>query len=302
MQLDLFEDNRPGILLNIADEFIAARDLEQAASVYQQLLDDCPDDKHSAGLLALIAEWQAALCCLDLSDPEIFQSTWLRFEAIFHPPLRATVLSILLDEMLAVPNPEMIYAPPRFHFGHILLEAGHYVEAVECFDAALSFNNIPRGRLLAWRGDALTLGGNHAEALKSYRDAFLNDPFTIDMQSIKNRKIAELHTSLYFESMDDIDEDQASAWLPVWGWLQGVFALPQHVSPETGAFDASGFESLLSDGKHSLPRLWFDMLTHAERLRTMVRDDRELAEVRRLMKASSAFMFGCYLEKIRGTR
>jgi hypothetical protein len=33
MQLNLFEDNRPGILLNIADEFILARDLVQAVSV-----------------------------------------------------------------------------------------------------------------------------------------------------------------------------------------------------------------------------------------------------------------------------
>lgn len=37
MQLSLFEDNRPGILLNIANQFILARNLDQSTSVHQQI-------------------------------------------------------------------------------------------------------------------------------------------------------------------------------------------------------------------------------------------------------------------------
>lgn len=300
MQLDLFEDNRPGILHNIADEFIAARDLAQAASVYQQLLDDYPDERHSADLLALTAEWQSALSGLDLSDPENIQNTWLRFEALSHPPLRSTVLGILIDEMRAVPNPEQIYIQPRFHFGHILMEAGQYAAAAECFYAALSHENIPRGRFLAWCGDALTLAKEDADALKCYLEAFITDPLTVDLQSVKNQKITSLLTTLHFEAMDDLDEDQEAAWLPVWGWLQRVFVLPLPVSPETDELDANGFESLLYEENVALPRVWFDMLTQAERLRLRAKAGGELAAVRRLMKKTNGFLFACYLDKIRG--
>ena len=61
MQLNLFEDHRPGILLNIANEFILARDLVQAVSVYEQLLVDYPDDKCNAALLKLVSEWRDLL-------------------------------------------------------------------------------------------------------------------------------------------------------------------------------------------------------------------------------------------------
>ncbi|MBC7963215.1 MAG: hypothetical protein H7Y05_09755 [Steroidobacteraceae bacterium] len=49
-----------------------------------------------------------------------------------------------------------------------------------------------------------------------------------------------------------------------------------------------------------MPRIWFDMLTHTERVRVLHRDDRELAAVRRLMKKANGSMFDCYLEKIGG--
>ena len=302
MQLDLFEDNRPGILLNIADEFIQARDFSQAASVYEQLLADYPGDRHSAALLKLVSEWQEALAGLNLSVPENMRDVWLRFESISHPVLRSTVLGILLDGTRALPNPERIYMPPRFHFGHMLVEAGHYAEAADCFHAALSGKNIPNGRFLAWRGDALTLAKKDAAALKSYLEAFLTDPLSVDLQSVKNLKISSLLTTLHFEGMDDIDEDQELAWFPVWGWLQGIFALPLQVSSETVELDARGFETLLAEENVAVPCIWFDMLTHAERLRTTVRDDRELAAVRRLMKKANASMFDCYLDKIRGSR
>lgn len=302
MQLDLFEDNRPGILLNIADEFIRSRDFAQAVSVYEQLLDEYPGDRHSAALLKLVSEWQDALSVMNLSDPENFRKIWLRFDSIAHPPLRSTVLSILIDELFALPEAERIYIPPRFHFGHILLEAGRYADAADCFFAALSDKNIPQGRFMAWRGDALTLAKKDSDALKSYLEAFLSDPFSVDLQSVKNLKIITLLTTLYFEGMDDMDEGQEPAWLPVWGWLQGVFALPLQVSPESEQLDAVGFENLLSEDDCPVPRVWFEMLTQAERLRVTAQDGRELAAVRRLMKNANGSMFACYLDKIRGNR
>lgn len=302
MQLDLFEDNRPGILLNLADEFIRSRDFAQAASVYEQLHDEYPGDRHSAALLKLVSEWQDALFGMNLSDPENLRDIWLRFESISHPSLRSTVLGILIDEMRALANPERIYIPPRFHFGHILMEAGHYAAASECFYEALSYKDIPRGRFLAWRGDALTLAKKESEALKSYLEAFLTDPPSVDLHSVKNLKITSLLATLHFEGMDDVDEDLELAWLPVWGWLQEVFALPLQVSPDSDLPCATAFEALLAEENVSVPRVWFDMLAHAERLRTMIRDDRELATVRRLMKNANGSMFTCYLYKIRGSR
>lgn len=302
MQLNLFEDNRPGILLNIADEFILARDLVQAVSVYEQLLDDYPGDKHSAALLKLVAEWHNLLSDSNLNsaNPQNLQTLWLRLDAISHPVLRTTVLGILIDAMRALPDPEQIYIPPRFHLGHLLMEAGQYAEAADWFLAALPEKRLERGRFLAWRGDALTLASNDVDALKSYLDAFLDDPLTVDMRSVKNKKITNLHTSLHYDAMDDIDEDEEVAWLPAWGWLHGVFPLPLQDVTESGPLDATAFEALIAEENGSLPRIWFDMLTHAERLRVMFRDDRELAAVRRLMKKTNGFMFGCYLEKIGG--
>ena len=156
--------------------------------------------------------------------------------------------------------------------------------------------------LYAWRGDALTLARNYDAALKSYLAAFLDDPFSVDMQSIKNWKITNLHTSLHFEVTDEIEEAEEPAWLPVWGWLHGVFTLPLQPVPEPGQLGADAFGLLIAKENCSVPRIWFDMLTHAERLRCVFRDDRELAAVRRLMKKLNGFMFGCYLEKIGGRR
>jgi len=305
MQLDLFEDNRPGILLNIADEFILARDLEQAISVYEQLMADYPGDRHTASLLERVGEWRDLVSGIDANpgNPVHLQTIWLRLDSISHPALRFTVIGILIDAMRALPDPEHIYIPPRFHVGHVLMEAGRFAEAANCFQAALSGEDVPRGRFLAWRGDALTLAGNSDTSLKYYLAAFLDDPFTVDMQPVKNRTITDLHTSLHYEATDDIEEDEQPAWLPVWGWLHGAFTLPLQLAPEeTSPGSATEFEVLIAEENCSLPHIWFDMLIHAERLRVMHRDDRELAAIRRLMKRTNGFMFGCYLEKIGGRR
>lgn len=304
MQLNLFEDNRPGILLNLADEFILARDLVQAVSVYEQLLADFPENRSAALLLTLVGEWSGLLAGIDSNpgNPAYLHSIWLRHDSISHPALRLAVLGILIDELRALPEPEQVYISPRFHLGHLLMEVGRHAQAAESFHVAFTGKIAERGRFLAWRGDALTMAGNDDAALKCYLAAFLDDPFTVDIHAIKNRTVSDLHPSLHVELDEEIEKDEEPAWLPVWGWLHGVFALPLQPVPEQTSPGAAEFETLIAQDNCSIPRIWFDMLTHAERLRVVQRDDRELAAVRRLMKKTSGFMFGWYMEKIAGRR
>ena len=302
MQLDLFEDNRPGILLNIADEFIRSRDFVQAVSVYEQLLADYPNDRHPAALLKLVGEWLDLISRADEDpgNPSPLLTIWLGLESICHPALHSAVLGLLIDKLRSLPNPELIYTPPRFHLGHALIKAGQYAAAADCFHDALLAGGIERGKFLAWQGDALTLAGDSKAALKSYLTAFLDDPLTVDMQSVANRKISDLYASMHYETTDEIEDDEISAWLPVWGWLHGVFPLPMHAVAEKPSFSLEEFEEIISKMSSPVPRIWYDMLTYAERMRNMHQD--ELASVRRLMKKTNGFMFGCYMEKISGRR
>lgn len=303
MQLSLFDDNRLGLLLNIADEFLLGRDLDQAISVYDDLLVEYTWDRKIPILKNLVVEWRDFMAEIadDLDNPATLHTIWQRRDALTHPPLRTAILCILTDSLAAMPMPEQICIPPDFHLGHVLIETGRHEEAADCFKAALSGNNVTRGRFLAWRGDALTLAGNEDAARESYLAAFLDDPFTVDIQSVKNRTITELHISLHFDAMDEIDEAEEAAWLPVWGWFQGIFALPlQPGANET--HDSTELERRLTEPGNFLPRLWFNMLVYAEWLRVIQRNDRELGAVRRLMKRTNGFMFGCYLEKIGGKR
>ncbi len=303
MQLDLFEDNRPAILLNIADEFIRSRDLSQAVSVFEQLLDEYPNDRYCAPLLKEVSEWQDTLTVINTSDPECFRDIWLRFGSITHSPLRSMVLSLLIDWIGGLPHPERIYFPPDYHFGHVLLAAGRYDETADCFFAALSDANIPRGKFMAWHADALTLANKEADAPESYLNAFLDDPSTVDVQFIKNSAIRNLYNSLCLEAVEELEEYGELAWMPVWGWFEALFALPApQAITGTGSFDSFDFDRLIAENERPVPRIWFDMLTYAERLRVTARDSRELAAVRRLMKKTGSFMFETYLNKIRGTR
>ena len=304
MQLNLFEDNRPTILLNTADEFICSREFVQALSVYDQIIAEYPGDKRIAALRDLVGEWLELLTGISTHTVnfELLQSIWLRLDSIFLPSLGSVALDMLIDAMFSLTTPEQIYMSPRFHLGQLLMKAGRFAEAADCFHARLSSCRVCRGRFLAWRGDALTLAGNHDAALKSYFAAFLDDPATIDMQSVKCQTIHNLRVSLHFDATDEIEEQDEPAWLPVWGWFEGVFALPEHAAHGEGPPCAALFEALLAEQSRFMPRIWFDMLAHAERVRTVSRDSKELEAVRRLMKKSNEFMFGCYLEKINGRR
>ena len=300
MQLSLFDDNRSTVLLNIAEEFIRSRSFGQALSVYEQLLADTPGDEKVALLRELVWEWLHLLSGIGdhPCDPEILQSCWTRLDSIALPSLRSVVLDMLIEAMRALPDPVQIYSAPRFHLGRMLMEAGRFAEAADCFLQALASPGIPRGLLLAWRGDALTLAGEGDIALKSYLAAFLEDPSTVDIRSIRHRVISDLHLSLHFDG-EEIEEEEEAAWLPVWGWLNGVFPLHSVPEPATCAAD---FGSRLAEQGCCVPRLWYEMLSHAERVRFIVRDDRELAALRRLLKGSNGFLFALYLEKISGRR
>ncbi len=295
MQLNLFEDNKPGILLNIADEFILSRDFDQAISVYEQLREEYPGDRQSANLLELVSQWRQAVSTMNLSNPESFADIWGCFGAISHAPLKSVVLRLLIDELWTLPDAERIYCPPACHFGHLLMEGGRFSEAADCFYRALSAPHIPRGRFLAWRGDALTLADNESAALKSYLDAFLEDPATVDMRSIACGTIRDLYSSLCEEATEEIEADGEAAWLPVWGWFEEVFALPLLLERDREvAHDSAAFEDQLEERMRTVPRIWFDMLASAERLRATARDNREMAAIRRLMKKNSSFMFDKY--------
>jgi len=304
MQLNLFEDNRPTVLLNIADEFVRSREFVQALSVYDQLVAEYPDDKQFPALRGLVGQWFDLLSGAGTIpvNPELLHSIWLRLDSIFLHSLSLVALDILLDAMFSLAPPEQCYLPPRFHLGQVLMKAGRFAEAADSFHATLSSARVDRGRFLAWRGDALTLAGFHDAALQSYFDAFLHDPVSIDMESVQSRTIHDLHDSLHYEATDEIEEEDEPAWIPVWGWMSGVFAFSLRTVPEEDTPSAAFYAAELAEKGSFIPRIWFDMLDHAERVRTVSRDSKELGAVRRLMKNSNGFMFGCYLEKINGEK
>lgn len=302
MQLSLFEDNRTTVFLNLAEDFIRSRSFAQALSIYDRLLSEEAGDAQVAAYRHLVWEWLNLLSVIGASpcDLEHIQTCWERLESIDFPALRSVVLDMLIDALAAVPAPHSIYAPPYVHMGRMLMAAGRVDEAADAFLHALGHPGIPRGTFLAWRADALTLSGDGGAALEGYLAAFLEDPLTVDLPAIPNKTIDNLRLSLHAEA-EEIEEDEEPAWLPVWGWMQGVFPLSLRPSalPATCAAD---FASLLEQKDCPLPRLWYEMLAHAERVRLHTRDDRELAAVRRLLKNTNGFLFRLYLEKIAGGR
>lgn len=300
MQLGLFEDNLSTVLLNIAEEFIRSRQLPQALSVYDQLLADTPGDEQVAALRRLVGAWLDPLSEIanGAAPVELLRSVWMRLDTISLPSLATVALDLLIEAMSALPDPEGIFAPPRFHLGQMLLEARRFEEAADCFLAALAHPGIPLGRLLAWHGDALTLAGRESAALESYLEAFLEDPATVDLSSVTSGTIRELRLSLQLEAGEEIDEDPEAGWLPAWGWLNGVFPLRRDTAPGDGPPSAAAFEILLEEAASTPPSVWYRMLAYAEGLRLASGEPRELGAVRRLLKRNNGFMFGCYLNKI----
>jgi hypothetical protein len=159
---------------------------------------------------------------------------------------------------------------------------GKPVEAETWFALALDSGIPEQGRFLAWLGDALSLAGQTESSRECYLAAFLEDPLGVDVSGLRDDAVREMLIEMEEEG---VAEEDTVYWVPVWGWLKGVFGL------ET---------TIASSGEMSLPRRWFECIRHAERLRTGVRDDGELLRVRKKMKEMNPVMFGKYMEKIWG--
>jgi tetratricopeptide (TPR) repeat protein len=298
MQLDLFTDNRANILLNIADEYLLAQNFAKALSTCGQVRDEYPENRQAAQLYFAIEIWQAQLAGIESTtcEPGRLNEMHSSLGSVTHPALRTAVMETLVTLLQTLPEADAIFIPPRFHLGHLLLERRRFAEATRSFRRALSSPNLERGRFLAWSADAMTRAGNAEDAVNLYLQAFLEDPATVDVQGITHPAIQRLHQHCAANA-DGIDDDGEVAWLPVWGWLQGLFPLPVQHPP---VFDE--LEARIDSEESPLPQLWYELLTRAEYLRTMVRDDREMTAVRRLMKRLNEEMFDCYMQKIRGKR
>jgi hypothetical protein len=230
---------------------------------------------------------------------ERLHELWLRLEDDTPPLLADGILHMLIVELEKLPTPELIYRPPRFHIGVMMLSAGRYAEAEQWFAKALGGGIEMRARFFAWRGDALTLGGDNARARKSYLAAFLEGPHYVDIESLESHTIRELHFSLESEYGDEAGDDSVS-WLPVWGWLHGEFSLSMdEITRDRNAF-RDFIEKAEGAGNITLPRLWFECLRYGEFLRTLNRDDSELVRVRRRMREICGFMFDRYMAKLKG--
>jgi tetratricopeptide (TPR) repeat protein len=215
-------------------------------------------------------------------------------------PLAAALRALLVDELRQFPSPELIYIPPRFHIGTVLMTDGRFAEAERWFSRALGAGISERGCFLAWRGDALARLGDQERARDAYLAAFLEDPHEVDLASLQSPLIHDLLGSL--ESEDhDFGEEELPAWLPVWGWLQGAFGLPLNEPAADRAAFVDALEAAHSTRSLPTARLWFDDLCYAEYLRTAFRDDQELVRVRRRMRQLCGFMFERYMERMRGT-
>lgn len=302
MQLDLFSDNRRTIRLNDAGEMLHALDLETALAVYADLLNYAPGDRTILQLQSTVRQWRDTLTHFHACPVGSgrLHDLWLNLTDDTPPLLAAAVLALLTAGLKGLPAPELIYIPPRFHIGTILLAKESFAEAEFWFSRALNSGIGERARFLGWRGDALMLLGDAGRARESYLAAFLEEPHGVDLTSQKNGMIHDLLFSLEIEGGDEIADDDMVCWLPVWGWLHGEFVLSlDEVAADSEAFAAS-LEKTESLRVMTLPRIWFDYLRYGEYLRTMFRNDRELVRVRRRMREMSGFMFDLYLEKIRG--
>lgn len=295
MQLNLFEDNRANILLNIADEYLRAGEFAKALSTCEQVRDEYPENRHAAQMCGLLDAWHALVLAIEPSAnlPLQLKEMLTKLESVTHPPLRNAVAEVLVEQLQALPEHDFIFLSPDFHLGHLLLRLGRFTAAATSFRTALSSPDLARGRFMAWCADAMTLAGNAEDAENVYLQAFLEDPASVDIAFTKHPKIVQLHHHCV-QNADGIDDYGAVAWLPAWGWLQGVFPLPLLHPPLL-----EELELRAAGGTAPIPHLWYEVLTLAEYLRTVQRNDLQIPVVRRLMKSLNEDMFECYMQKIR---
>ncbi|MBE0502847.1 MAG: hypothetical protein IBX46_01850 [Desulfuromonadales bacterium] len=301
MQLDFFSDNRRNILLNDAGEWLRHLRLEKALTIYAELISEAPDDAELLALQQQVVSWQDRLArfCAASIETAGLHHLWQSIMPETPPPLAAAVRELLIKKLLELPSPELIYLPPRFHLGVILLADGQVEAAEDWFARALHKGISERVRFEVWRGKALERLNDIQSAKKAYLLAFLEKPHEVDADLLQSPLLYELFHSLECED-HELNEAELPAWLPVWGWIQGEWQLTPHdITTATNLF--AQLEEAEQSGILSPPRLWFEYLRYAEYLRTVARNDRELVRVRRLMRQRSKFMFDRYMEKISKT-
>lgn len=301
MQLDLFSDNRRTIRLNDAEELLGVLDLNGADTMYAELLEEFPGDGELVRLRTEVTFWREYLSAGRPPAPESLREMFNLISPRTCQSLQSGLLAHIAAGLLELPSPELVYTAPDFHLGCVLRKAGRHGEAIQWFGAAVASGISPRGRFLAWQGDALTEAMREEEALESYRNAFLDDPDTVDLTSLANSRIRDLLDELEAECADD-DEDagreEVVSWLPFWGWLRGVFSLDLNdIADDTGAF-VSKLRLIDDEDLLPLPRLWFEYLRYAEFLRLGLRDDREQGRVRLRMKQLDGPMFARYMKRV----
>jgi hypothetical protein len=300
MQLDLFEDNNRQILLNIADEFLAELDFEQAARIYGQLQKEYPGDQQIISLQNLAIEWAARFNDegTDWSDPEQLYQLYQLQKEITHPPLCKAVQTFIIEAMRRLPEPYRIYRSPDFHIGPLLIEAKRLDEAAELLQAALLQPDLPTGRLMAWYANLLTLLMQDEDALGWYLAALVLDSETVNIEMVLNRSIRNLLISLQVDTDGEIPEEEELAWLPVWGVFEELFTLPLPASIMNLLLEGSDLTDKASDSLFTVPKRWFYLLLQAEELRKQHADTTVRAAVRRRMKELNSFMFSRYLSLI----
>jgi len=300
MQLDLFSDNYRIILLNDADKMLCTLELKQALLLYEGLLNDAPDDASLLVLINTVASWHDRLSRFHAEPAGINElaDLWQNLLPVTPPPLASALHELLIERLSKLPSPEMIYIPPRFHLGTIMMAASNFAEAEQCFAMALKEGINVRARFLAWQGDALTMLGETIRARNVYCEAFLEGPHEIDMEGLRSPMIHDLLFSLE-SANDESDEMDLLAWMPVWGWFGGEFGLRINEIAVAPEIFRAYLEETGPDGVLSVPRLWFNLLRYAEYLRTVSQGGRELVRIRRWMKQLNGFMFDLYMQKIR---
>lgn len=298
MQLSLFDDNRPQILLNCVDDCLRQLDFDQAEAVMEQIREEYPAEPALPNLQLLLDEWRVRLFdpLTDWSDPAHLQQIRTAALQVSHAALRETVLSAVCDAVLALPQSHHLYLPPDFHIGPLLLERKRYNEAADLLQAALAEQVQPSGKLMTWYANALTILKQGDEALQWYLAACLLDPDEVPEEPISHRQFRDLWASWLTEQDDDDDQAGqpcAAAWLPVWGVLQRLFQLPLPLHLENILLGEQSLINAAHDNSLPLPRLWFFLLLQAEEQR---RHRADCSALRRTMKQLHPLLFQHYME------
>ena len=299
LQLDLFSDNRRTIWHNQAHEALRCLDLVAAMARYDKIIEAHLDDPEIRDELELAGTWVNHLARYRESSRDVEQIQQLHVELAgsLPLPLRIGLQEFIVEQLLAVKEPELVFIPPKFHVGLMFYELECYRDAESWFGRAVDSGIRPEGKFLAYRGDALVKLDDVDFARERYREAFLRDPLTVDVPHLADRAIQEL----IVEADSEADEpSEILPWLPVWGWLGSVFTLDLN---DLRA-DRSGYVQSLVEAESvarlTSPQLWFEYLRYAEFLRSSHLDDQELIRARRRMKEINGEMFGRYMKKIRG--